>query len=114
MTVNVNVSERAVEEIYLPAFEKCVKEAKVWSMMGSYNKWLNRHCCQNDSLLNGILKNRWGFDGAVISDWGGTHDTWEAATGGLDIEMGSYTNGMTVFLFLSTHPYLPFCYRMAY
>ena len=95
MTVNVNVSERAVEEIYLPAFEKCVKEAKVWSMMGSYNKWLNRHCCQNDSLLNGILKKRWGFDGAVISDWGGTHDTWEAATGGLDIEMGSFTNGMT-------------------
>ena len=95
MTVNVNVSERAVEEIYLPAFEKCVKEAKVWSMMGSYNKWLNRHCCQNDSLLNGILKKRWGFDGAVISDWGGCHDTWEAATGGLDIEMGSFTNGMT-------------------
>ncbi|MGM9697968.1 MAG: glycoside hydrolase family 3 C-terminal domain-containing protein, partial [Prevotella sp.] len=60
-----------------------------------YNKWLNVHCCQNDSLLNGILKKRWGFDGAVISDWGGTHDTWEAATGGLDIEMGSFTNGMT-------------------
>ncbi len=95
MTVNVNVSERAVEEIYLPAFEKCVKEAGVWTMMGSYNKWLNVHCCQNDSLLNGILKKRWGFDGAVISDWGGTHDTWQAATGGLDIEMGSFTNGMT-------------------
>ena len=95
MTVNVNVSERAVEEIYLPAFEKCVKESGLWSVMGSYNKWLNVHCCQNDSLLNGILKKRWGFDGAVISDWGGCHDTWEAATGGLDIEMGSYTNGMT-------------------
>ena len=95
MTVNVNVSERAVEEIYLPAFEKCVKESGLWTMMGSYNKWLNRHCCQNDSLLNGILKKRWGFDGAVISDWGGCHDTWEAATGGLDIEMGSFTNGMT-------------------
>ena len=95
MTVNVNVSERAVEEIYLPAFEKCVKESGLWTMMGSYNKWLNVHCCQNDSLLNGILKKRWGFDGAVISDWGGCHDTWEAATGGLDIEMGSFTNGMT-------------------
>lgn len=95
MTVNVNVSERAVEEIYLPAFEKCVKESGLWTIMGSYNKWLNRHCCQNDSLLNSILKRRWGFDGAVISDWGGTHDTWEAATGGLDIEMGSFTNGMT-------------------
>ena len=95
MTVNVNVSERTVEEIYLPAFEKCVKESGLWTMMGSYNKWLNVHCCQNDSLLNGILKKRWGFDGAVISDWGGCHDTWEAATGGLDIEMGSFTNGMT-------------------
>ena len=95
MTVNVNVSERAVEEIYLPAFEKCVKESGLWTIMGSYNKWLNVHCCQNDSLLNGILKKRWGFDGAVISDWGGCHDTWEAATGGLDIEMGSFTNGMT-------------------
>ena len=95
MTVNVNVSERAVEEIYLPAFEKCVKESGLWTMMGSYNKWLNVHCCQNDSLLNGILKKRWGFDGAVISDWGGTHNTWEAAHGGLDIEMGSFTNGMT-------------------
>ena len=95
MTVNVNVSERAVEEIYLPAFEKCVKESGLWTIMGSYNRWLNVHCCQNDSLLNGILKKRWGFDGAVISDWGGCHDTWEAATGGLDIEMGSFTNGMT-------------------
>ena len=95
MTVNVNVSERAVEEIYLPAFEKCVKESGLWTIMGSYNKWLNVHCCQNDSLLNGILKKKWGFDGAVISDWGGCHDTWEAATGGLDIEMGSFTNGMT-------------------
>ena len=46
-------------------------------------------------MLNGILKKRWGFDGAVISDWGGTHNTWEAAHGGLDIEMGSFTNGMT-------------------
>ena len=96
MTVNVNVSERAVEEIYLPAFEKCVKEAKVWSMMGSYNKWLNRHCCQNDSLLNGILKKRWGFDGAVISDWGGCHDTDEAITNGLDLEFGTWTDGLTM------------------
>ena len=95
MSVNVNVSERALREIYLPAFEKCVKEGGLWTIMGSYNRWLDRHCCHNDSLLNGILKREWGFDGAVVSDWGGTHDTWEAATGGLDIEMGTGTDGKT-------------------
>lgn len=89
--VNVNVSERAVNEIYLPAFKKAVQKANVWSMMGSYNKWLNVNCSQNDSLLNGIVKRQWGFDGAIVSDWGATHDTWQAATGGLDIEMGTYT-----------------------
>ncbi len=93
--VNVNVSERAVEEIYLPAFEAAVKRGGSWSIMGSYNKWLNHFCCENDSSLNGILKKRWGFDGAVVSDWGGTHSTDEAVFGGLDIEMGTYTNGKT-------------------
>ena len=92
---NVNASERAVNEIYLPAFKKAVEDAHVWSVMGSYNMWQGIHCCNNDSLLNGILKRQWGFDGAVISDWGGTTDTWQAATGGLDIEMGSYTDGKT-------------------
>ncbi len=92
---NVNASERAINEIYLPAFKKAVEEAHVWSIMGSYNMWQGIHCCNNDSLLNGILKRQWGFDGAVVSDWGGTTDTWQAATGGLDIEMGSYTDGKT-------------------
>lgn len=91
--VDVKVSERALREIYLPAFEQAVKEAGVWSIMGSYNLWLGVHCCQNDSLLNGILKREWGFDGAVVSDWSGVTDTWQAATGGMDIEMGSYTDG---------------------
>lgn len=94
--VNVNVSERAVNEIYLPAFKKAVQEGGLWTIMGSYNRWNNVHCCENDSLLNKILKQQWGFDGAVISDWGGTHHTWEAATGGLDIEMGTATNGKTI------------------
>ena len=93
--VNVNVSERAVNEIYLPAFKKAVQKAHVWTMMGSYNKWLNVYCCQNDSLLNGIVKRGWGFDGAIVSDWGGATDYWQAATGGLDIEMGTFTNGKT-------------------
>ncbi len=94
-TVNVNVSERAVNEIYLPAFKKAVQKGGLWTIMGSYNLWNNIHCCQNDSLLNGFLKKQWGFDGAVVSDWGGVTDTWQAALGGMDIEMGSFTNGKT-------------------
>ena len=91
--VEVKISERALREIYLPAFERAVKEAGVWTIMGSYNLWKGVHCCQNDALLNGILKSEWGFDGAVVSDWGGVTDTWQAATGGMDIEMGSFTDG---------------------
>ena len=91
--VDVKISERALREIYLPAFERAVKEAGVWTIMGSYNLWKGVHCCQNDALLNGILKGEWGFDGAVVSDWGGVTDTWQAATGGMDIEMGSFTDG---------------------
>lgn len=94
-TVNVNVGERALREIYLPAFKKCVRQAGLWSIMGSYPLWNGVHMCHNDSLLNKILKKEWGFDGCVISDWGGTHDTWQAATGGLDIEMGTDTDGKT-------------------
>ena len=93
--VNVNVSERAMREIYLAPFQKAVEQAHVYTIMGSYNYWQNTHCCQNDVLLNGILKKEWQWDGALISDWGGTTDTWQAATGGLDIEMGTYTDGKT-------------------
>ena len=91
--VNVNVSERALREIYLYPFEQAVKRAKVWSVMGSYNLWQNVHCCHNDALLNGILKKECGWDGAVVSDWGGTTNTQEAVFGGLDIEMGTFTDG---------------------
>lgn len=93
--VNVNVSERALQEIYLPAFRKAVEQGHLWTIMGSYNLWKNVHCCQNNDLLNNILKKEWGFDGAVISDWGGVTDTRQAALGGMDIEMGSYTDGFT-------------------
>lgn len=92
-SVNVNVSERAMREIYLRPFERAVKEANVYTIMGSYNLWKNVHCCQNDELLNGILKKEWGFKGALVSDWDGTTDTWQAAWGGLDIEMGTSHNG---------------------
>jgi len=94
-SINVNVSDRALYEIYLPAFKAAVKEGGAWSVMGSYNQFRGQHCCHNDLLLNQILKNEWGFDGVVVSDWGGAHDTRQAALNGLDIEMGSYTNGMT-------------------
>lgn len=92
-TVNVNMSERAMREIYLPAFEAAVRKAKVWSIMGSYNLWQGVHCSQNDALLNGILKREWGFDGALVSDWDAATDDWQSATGGLDIEMGTTRNG---------------------
>ena len=92
-TVNVNISERAMREIYLRPFEKAVKEAGVWSIMGSYNLWQGIHCSQNDALLNGILKREWGWDGVLVSDWNAVTDTRQAATGGLDIEMGTEPRG---------------------
>lgn len=94
MRVNVNLSERALREIYLPAFKAAV-DAGAWSFMGSYNRYLGQHGCHNDVLINQILKEEWGFDGAFISDWGGTHDTCEAAEYGLDIEMGTGSDGLT-------------------
>lgn len=87
-SVNVEVDERALREIYLPAFEAGVKEGGALAVMGAYNKFRGQHCCENDYLLNQILKKEWGFRGAVISDWGGTHDTREAALNGLDLQMG--------------------------
>ncbi len=94
--VNVIVSDRALREIYLPAFEAAVKEGKAWSIMGAYNLYKNQHNCHNDILLNKILKQEWGFDGVVISDWGGCHDTEEAITNGLDLEFGTWTDGLTM------------------
>lgn len=94
-TVDVDLSDRALYEIYLPAFKKAVQEGGAWSIMGAYNKIWDQHCCHNERLLNDILRDEWGFDGAVITDWGGAHDTKEAALNGLDIEMGSFTNGLT-------------------
>ena len=94
--INVNLSDRALYEIYLPAFKRAVQDGKAWSIMGAYNKIWNEHCCHNQRLLNDILRGEWGFDGVVITDWGGAHDTKQAALNGLDIEMGSFTNGLTL------------------
>ena len=93
--IDVEVSDRALYEIYLPAFKAAVMEGKAWSIMGSYNKFRGEHCCHNDLLLNKILKTDWKFDGAVITDWGGAHDDRQAAMNGLDIEMGTGTDGLT-------------------
>jgi beta-glucosidase len=87
--INVEVSDRALHEIYLPAFKAAVIEGKAWAIMGSYNKFRGQHCCHNKILLQNILKKLWRFDGVVISDWAGTHSTNEAIYNGLDIEMGT-------------------------
>ncbi len=93
-TSNVIVDDRALYEIYLPAFKEAV-DSGVWSIMGAYNLYKDQHLCHNQYILNDILKGEWGFDGAVISDWGGTHDTEQAIHNGLDIEFGSWTNGLS-------------------
>jgi beta-glucosidase len=88
-SINVEADERALREIYLPAFRAAVQEAGVWSVMGAYNQFRGRHCCENDYLLNHILKGEWNFRGLVVSDWGGAHNTGECALNGLDLEMGT-------------------------
>ena len=93
--IDVELSDRALNEIYLPAFKAAIVDGGSWSIMGSYNKARGEHACHNDLLLNKILKGEWKFDGCVITDWGGAHDTKEAVLNGLDIEMGSYTNGLS-------------------
>lgn len=94
-TTNVILDDRALYEIYLPAFKAAVQEGKVWSIMGAYNLYKKQHACHNQYLLNDILKGEWAFDGVVVSDWGGVHDTKQAITNGLDMEFGSWTNGLS-------------------
>lgn len=85
--VEAEVSDRALREVYLPAFEKAVREGESYSLMGAYNRLRGEHCCESKSLLNGILRGEWGYDGMVVSDWGAVHNTKEAAESALDIEM---------------------------
>lgn len=94
-TVDVDLSDRALYEIYLPAFKAAVQKGGAWSIMSSYNLYKGLHAGQNPRLLKEILRDEWGFDGAVISDWGGVHNTAQAITGGLDLEFGSWTNGLS-------------------
>lgn len=86
-TINANVDERTLREIYLPAFEKAVKQAKPWTVMCAYNKLNGEFCSEHHRLLTKILKNEWGFEGLVVSDWGAVRDRVAALKGGLDLEM---------------------------
>ncbi len=87
--VNALPDERTLREIYLPGFEAAIREGGCLTLMGAYNLFRGQHCCQHDYLLNHILKGEWGFEGLVVSDWAGVHDTYEGARHGMDIEMGT-------------------------
>ena len=95
-TTDVDLDDRALYEIYLPAFKAAVQQGGAWSIMGSYNLYRGQHVCYNQRLIMDILKGEWGFDGAVISDWGGVHETDAAVKNGLDLEFGTWTDGLTM------------------
>ena len=97
-TTNAIADERTLREIYLPAFKAAVVEGGAWSIMGGYNLFRGQHACHNDYLMNKVLKGEWGFDGAVISDWGGTQSTEEAIFNSLDLEYGTWTDGLKMGL----------------
>jgi beta-glucosidase len=98
MTIDVRVDERALHEIYFPAFKASVEEGNVWSVMAAYNKLNGFYASENDYLLNEVLKKRWNFQGLVMSDWGAVHSTVPTLKNGLDLEMptGSFLNAEAV------------------
>jgi len=112
LEVNVTVDERALYEYYLPAFKTALQQGGSWSVMGSYNLWEHQHCCHNHRLLIDILRDEWHYDGTVVSDWGGTRNRPEAIHNGLDLEMGTYTDGLihgpsnAYHLYFLSNPYL--------
>jgi beta-glucosidase len=103
MSIDVEMDERTLREIYLPAFRAAVQEAGVLTVMGAYNRFRGQFCCENHYLLDQVLKKEWGFKGAVMSDWGGVHHTDLAATNGLDMEMGTHQPFDNYYL---ANPYL--------
>lgn len=92
--VNVLVDDRTLHEIYLPGFKAAIEDGGAWAIMPGYNKYNGDHACENSTLLIEILKKDWGFDGVAISDWGAVHNTEKVAQNGLDMEFGSWTNGL--------------------
>ena len=95
-TANTIVDDRTLYEIYLPAFKAAVQKGHAWSIMAAYNLYNDEHLCSNEILLDKILRGEWGFDGVVISDWGGVHNTLQTARHGVDLEYGSWTDGLTM------------------
>lgn len=93
--VDVYVDDRTLNEIYLPAFRAAVVDGGAWAIMPGYNKFRGDFACENKTLLLDILKGRWKFDGVAISDWGAVHNTEKVVENGLDMEFGSYTDGLT-------------------
>ncbi len=92
LTVDTKVSDRALYEIYLPGFKAAVQRGGSYTLMSAYNRLRGRHCCHNKELLDDILRDKWGYDGCVISDWGGVHDTKEAGETTVDLEMSVTTD----------------------
>jgi beta-glucosidase len=88
-TINVEMSERALREIYLPGFKAAVQEGGVNTLMGAYNKFRGQWASENNYLLNQILRKEWGFKGLVMSDWDAVHHTTQAFWNGMDLEMGT-------------------------
>ena len=91
LSVDVIVKEKTLHEIYFPAFKACVQEANAYAIMGAYNKINGEHCSQSRTLLNQILRDQWGFQNMVISDWSAVNNTLEAAKSGIDIEMSVHS-----------------------
>ncbi len=87
LSVDTIVDERTLQEIYFPGFKAAIDKGKVYSLMGGYNKLNGEHCCTSENLLNKVLREQWSFDGVIVSDWGGVHDTDEAYKSSLDVEM---------------------------
>jgi len=98
LKIDVDVDDRALREIYFPAFDAAINEADPYTLMGAYNKLRGIHASHSDYLLNRVLKGEWNYGGVVISDWGAVHDTYEAVYNGLDIEMNVTTNFTEYFM----------------
>tara|TARA_R110002050_G_scaffold53118_2_gene120830 strand:- start:63959 stop:66214 length:2256 start_codon:yes stop_codon:yes gene_type:complete len=96
--VDVQIDERTLREIYLPAYKAAVTEANAYSLMGAYNKFRGEYLCENDYMLNKVLRDEWGFKGVVVSDWAAVHTTVKTLENGLDIEMGTPTTNFNEFL----------------
>ncbi len=87
MTIDVVIDERTMREIYLPAFEIAVKKAQPWTVMCAYNRVNGVYCAEHEHLLNHILRDEWGFEGLVVSDWGATNNRADGVQNGMDLEM---------------------------